>query len=132
MQPTATPQTHKTPDVETTIRHTVAWRVTAVAVIADARLSVTFVDGTTGDVDLGAFLSDAKINGTVFEGLCNPATFSQAQVVLGAGPVAQWRRSRPPTRCMMLSASAVFGLWSERSVESTIHHFWLEILTLNH
>ena len=43
MQPTATPQTHKTPDVETAIRHTVPWRVTAVEVIADARLRVTFV-----------------------------------------------------------------------------------------
>ena len=60
MQPTATPQAHKTPDVETTIRHTVPWRVTAVEVIADARLRVTFVDETTGEVDLGAFFKRRK------------------------------------------------------------------------
>ena len=83
MQPTATPQTHKTPDVRRQ-SGIPFWRVTAVAVIADARLSVTFVDGTTGDVDPGAFLSDAKINGTVFEELRDPATLSEVQIVLGA------------------------------------------------
>ena len=108
MQPTATPQTHKTPDVETTIRHTVAWRVTAVAVIADARLSITFINGTTNDVDLSAFLSDAKINGTVFEKLRDPATFSQVQVVLG---VVQWPNGADLAPDTMYDAIRERGVW---------------------
>jgi hypothetical protein len=84
MQPNSNPQTHETSDVESTIRHTVPWRVTAVEVIADARLHVSFADGTTGDIDLGAFLGDVKINGTMFEALRDPVIFRQAQVVLSA------------------------------------------------
>ena len=108
MQPTATPQAHKTPDVETTIRHTVPWRVTAVEVIADARLRVTFVDEITGEVDLGAFLSDVKINGTVFEGLRDPAIFSQAQVVLGA---VQWPNGADLAPDTMYDAVREGGVW---------------------
>lgn len=108
MQPTATPQTHKTLDIETAIRHTVPWRVTAVGVIADARLRVTFVDETTGDVDLGAFLSDVKINGTVFDALRDPAIFSQAQVVLGA---VQWPNGADLAPDAMYDAIRERGVW---------------------
>ena len=108
MQPTATPQTHKTLDIETAIRHTVPWRVTAVGVIADARLRVTFVDETSGDVDLGAFLSDVKINGTVFDGLRDPAIFSQAQVVLGA---VQWPNGADLAPDAMYDAIRERGVW---------------------
>ena len=75
---------------------------------ADTRLSVTFVDGTTGDVDLGAFLSDAKINGTVFEELRDPATFSQVQVVLGA---VQWPNGADLAPDTMYDAIRERGVW---------------------
>jgi len=108
MQPTATPQTHKTPDVETNIRHNVPWRVTSVEVIGDARLRVTFVDATQGEIDLGAFLGDVRINGTIFEGLRDPVIFSQAQVVLGA---LQWPNGADLAPDTMYDAIRERGVW---------------------
>ncbi len=87
MQPTQTSETDRTPQVEPAIRHVVPWRVVSVSAAPDLRLQVTFVDGTTGEVDLRNFLSDAKIKGTVFEPLRDPAVFAQARVVMGA---VQW------------------------------------------
>jgi hypothetical protein len=48
---------------------------------------VTFVDGTTGEVDLRHFLSDAQVKGTVFEQLRDQTIFAQVRVVMG---VVQW------------------------------------------
>ncbi len=48
MQPTANTETDQAFDVAAEISHTVPWRVTSVTVLADARLDVTFVDGTSG------------------------------------------------------------------------------------
>jgi hypothetical protein len=50
-------------------------------------LSVRFVDGTEGQVEMEAFLQDPRIDGTVFEPLREPIVFAQAEVVLGA---VQW------------------------------------------
>ena len=56
MQPNASTEGDLTPEVEPTIKHTVSWRVTSVDVLPDARLRVTFVDGTSGEVYMEAFL----------------------------------------------------------------------------
>jgi hypothetical protein len=48
------------------------------------RHSVEFTDGTTGEADLSRFLSGARVSGTVFEALRDPAAFAQARVELGA------------------------------------------------
>ncbi len=48
MQPNANAEGNRTPEVDPPIKHTVAWRVTTVSALPDARLRVTFVDGTVG------------------------------------------------------------------------------------
>ena len=55
--------------------------------LPDAQLDVSFVDGTSGKVDMRAFLSSSKVDGTVFEPLRDPAVFAGARVVMGA---VQW------------------------------------------
>ena len=56
-------------------------------VLPDAQLEVTFVDGTSGTVDMRAFLSSSEVDGTVFEPLRDPAVFAGARIVMGA---VQW------------------------------------------
>lgn len=84
MQPTANTETDRASEVAPEIRHTVPWRVTSVTVLADARLELTFVDGTSGKLDMREFLSSNKVEGTVFEPLRDPAVFAEAHVVMGA------------------------------------------------
>ena len=84
MQPTQVSQTDRPFDVEPAIRHVVPWRVVSVSAMSDLLLRVTFVDGTTGDVDLRSFLSGPQANGTVFEPLRAPNVFAQVRVVMGA------------------------------------------------
>jgi hypothetical protein len=84
MQPTESPESNRTPELEPPIRHSIPWRITSVTALPDSRLRVAFVDGVTGDVDMRSFLSDPRIDGTVFEQLRDPAVFAQARVVLGA------------------------------------------------
>ena len=43
--------------------------MSTVAIAADRRLRVTFVDGIEGEVDMRAFLADPKVDGTIFEPL---------------------------------------------------------------
>ncbi len=87
MQRIKAPKTNQTPQIVPPIRHTVAWRLTTVAALPGARLRVTFVDGTAGEVDMSRLLASRKITGTLFEPLRDPAVFAQARVVLGA---VQW------------------------------------------
>ena len=63
------------------------WRVNSVTVLPNEQLQVSFVDGTSGKVDMRAFLSSHKIDGTVFEPLRDPAVFAGALVIMGA---VQW------------------------------------------
>lgn len=60
------------------------WRVRAIEVLDHGRLRVTFRDGTTGDVDLRAFLSSDRVRGTVFEALRDPDVFTTVSLTLGA------------------------------------------------
>ena len=86
----------------------VSWRVTSVNVLPDARLRVTFVDGTAGEVHMKSFLSDPRIDGTVFEPLRDPAIFVQAQVVLGA---VQWPNGVDLAPDAMYDAIRERGVW---------------------
>ena len=108
MQPNAKPETDRTAEVEPAIRHTVPWRVTSVAALPDSRLHVTFVDGTAGEVDMRAFLRNARIDGTVFEALREPAAFAQARVVLGA---IQWPNGADLAPDAMYDAIRERGVW---------------------
>jgi hypothetical protein len=87
MQTTATPKANRAPEIVPRIRHTVSWQVTSVVALPDARLHVTFVDGTAGDVDMRAFLTSPKVDGSVCEPLRDPAVFAQAETIFGA---VQW------------------------------------------
>ena len=108
MQPTANSESNRTPEVEPIIRHTVAWRLTSVAALPDARLRVTFVDGTAGEVHMRSFLSNPKVDGTVFEPLRDPGVFAQAHVVLGA---IQWPNGADLAPDAMYDAIREQGVW---------------------
>ena len=104
----ATPESHRTPEVVPPIRHAVAWRVTSVTALPPARLRVTFVDGTTGEVDMRAFLSNPKVDGTVFAPLRAPAVFTRAETVLGA---VQWPNGADLAPDAMYDAIRERGVW---------------------
>ena len=108
MQPTEIPESNRTPEVEPAIRHTVPWRVASVTALSDWRLRVTFVDGTAGEVHMSLFLANPKIDGTIFAALREPATFSQARVVLGA---VQWPNGADLAPDAMYDAIRQRGLW---------------------
>ena len=108
MQPNANTESNRTAEVETTITHTVPWRVTSATALSDARLHVTFVDGTSGEVQFGAFLRSPALDGTVFEALRDPAMFAQAQVVLGA---VQWPNGADLAPDAMYDAIRERGVW---------------------
>jgi hypothetical protein len=57
------------------------WRVQALSILPDYRLSVTFRDGTSGIVDMSAVRADASRG--MFAALAAPDVFAQASVELG-------------------------------------------------
>ena len=109
MQSTANTETDRAVEVAPDIRHTVPWRVMSVTVLTDAQLEVTFVDGTSGKVDMGAFLSSSKIQGTVFEPLRDPSAFAEARVVMGA---VQWPNGADLAPDAMYDAIQESGVWA--------------------
>ena len=109
MQPTADPESNRTAEIEPAIRHTVAWRAISVTALPDFRLGVTFVDGTTGEVDMRRLLNNPNVDGTVFEPLRNPTTFSQVKVVLGA---VQWSSGADLAPDAMYDAVRESGVWA--------------------
>lgn len=76
----ADPAASLTPEVVPTA----SWRVESVELLGGARLRVAFVDGTSGEVEMAAFLAKPEITGTIFEPLRAPAVFASVAVVLGA------------------------------------------------
>ena len=108
MQRTENPESNRASEVEPAIWHTVPWRVTSVTVLPDSRLHVTFMDGVTGDVDMRSFLSDPKIDGTVFEPLRDSGVFAQARVVLGA---IQWPNGADLAPDAMYDAIREYSVW---------------------
>lgn len=108
MQPAKNAQGDRTSEVVPAIRPAVPWRVISVRILAEARLQVTFVDGTAGEVDMRAFLRNPKISGTVFEALRDPAIFAQARVTLGA---IQWPNGADLAPDAMYDAIREHGVW---------------------
>ena len=108
MQSTENSQSNRTVEVEPAIRHTVPWRVTSVTSLSNFRLCVTFVDGTAGEIDMRAFLSNPNIDSTIFEPLRDLAVFSQAQVKLG---VIQWPNGADLAPDAMYDAIRERGVW---------------------
>lgn len=108
MQPTANSETDQAFEVAPEISHTVPWRVTSVTVLPDAQLEVTFIDGTTGKVDMRDFLTSPNVDGTVFELLRDPALFAEARVVMGA---VQWPNGADLAPDAMYDAIQESGVW---------------------
>jgi uncharacterized protein DUF2442 len=108
MQPTANTETDRAFEVAPEIRHTVPWRVTSVTALPEAQFEVTFVDGTSGKVDMQRFLSGPNIDGTVFEALRDPAVFAEARVVMGA---VQWPNGADLAPDAMYDAIRESGVW---------------------
>jgi hypothetical protein len=86
----------------------VPWRVASTSAVAESRLRVTFVDGTTGDVDMGAFLNNRSVDGTIFEALRDPRIFCQARVVLGT---VQWPNGADLAPDAMYDAIRDHSVW---------------------
>ena len=81
----------------------------SVIALPDARLQVTFVDGTGGEIQMKRFLSESGVYGTIFEPLRNPAIFVQAKVVLGA---VQWPNGADLAPDAMYDAIRERGVWT--------------------
>lgn len=109
MQSTANTETDRAFEVAPQISHTVPWRVTSVTVLPDAQLEVTFVDGTSGKVDMSDFLSSGSVDGTVFEPLRDHAMFAEARVVMGA---VQWPNGADLAPDAMYDAIRESGIWA--------------------
>jgi hypothetical protein len=108
MQPTANTETDRAFEVAPEIRHTVPWRVTSVTALPEGQFEVTFVDGTSGKVDMREFLSSSKVDGTIFEPLRDPAVFAEAGVVMGA---VQWPGGVDLAPDAMYDAIRENGIW---------------------
>jgi len=64
------------------LRATAAWRIRAVNVLPDYRLSVTCNDGTNGIVDMSALVNSS--NAGIFAALKDAQLFQQVNIELGA------------------------------------------------
>jgi len=60
------------------------WRIKKLALLGEWKIFVTFLDGTSGEVDFKKFLFNPKTDGTVFESLREPDEFAKAGLELGA------------------------------------------------
>jgi len=109
MQSTANTETDRAVEVVPEISHTVPWRVTSVQALPNSQLEVTFVDGTTGKVDMWDFLSSPTVDGTVFESLRDPAVVAEARVVMGA---VQWPNGADLAPDAMHDAIQASGVWA--------------------
>jgi hypothetical protein len=108
MQSTANTETDRSAEVAPEITHSVPWRVVSATALADARLRVTFVDGTSGEVDMRAFLRSPKIEGTIFEALRDATLFGEVQIVIGA---VQWPNGADLSPDSMYDAIREAGIW---------------------
>ena len=61
-----------------------------------------------GDVDMRSFLSDPRVDSTIFEPLRDPAIFAQARVVLGA---IQWPNGADLAPDAMYDAIREYSVW---------------------
>ncbi len=109
MQPAKAAEPDPTAPVVPEVRPAAPWRVASIEPLPGARMKVTFVDGTTGHVEMQAFLDDASVDGTVFEPLREPLFFEQARVVLGA---VAWPNGADLAPDAMCDAIRARGTWT--------------------
>lgn len=109
MSQTSAPEPDPAAGVDPPIRHTVAWRLTSVLALPDARLRVSFVDGVMGEVDMRAFLASPRVDGSVFEALRDPQVFERVTLVLGA---VSWPNGADLAPDAMYDAIRANGTWT--------------------
>ena len=109
MQSIAATQANRAPEVAPALRPMAAWRVASVEVQPQARLRVSFMDGTVGGVDLRRFLQDPELAGTVFEPLRDSGFLAQAVVVNGA---VTWPNGADLSPDAMYDAIRAQGIWN--------------------
>ena len=84
------------------------WRVVDAVAEGPHRLCVRFVDGTTGHVDMHAFLMSATVDASVFAPLRDDAIFAKATVVEGS---VRWPNGADLAPDAMYDAIRATGLW---------------------
>jgi len=84
MSTNAAAKEDRSAEVVPAIEPTVPWRVRDVRVVEHGLLTVRFVDGTEGNVDMRELLHSDRIVGTIFERLRDVSLFSRAAAHLGA------------------------------------------------
>ena len=85
------------------------WRLRSVEALPGARLKVTFLDGSAGEVDMQAFIMGRKVDGTVFEPLRDPGFFRQVRLVMGA---VEWPNGADLAPDAMYEAIRARGVWT--------------------
>lgn len=84
MRTNAAAETDRAVEVVPPVEPLASWRVREFQIVEHGVLTIRFVDGAEGTVDMRAFLNSDKVVGTVFEALRDGALFSQAELHLGA------------------------------------------------
>jgi hypothetical protein len=88
------------------IRPSMPWRVRDVTALPDYRLSVTFVDGLSGSVDLSALVTSPEAG--VFASLADRTLFAQVYVTHGA---VSWPNELDLAPDAMHAAIKAHGEW---------------------
>jgi hypothetical protein len=108
MPPTEATSPDPAPGIAPPPRSAAPWRVVSVRPDENFRLHVVFVDGTAGDVHLGAFIESTSIKGTLFERLRDPTYFRQVRIELGA---VAWPNGADLAPDAMYDAIRASGEW---------------------
>jgi hypothetical protein len=108
MQPAAASEIDPAFTVAPPLRVSVPWRVLTADTLPGWRLRVTFMDGTVGEADMSRFVTTARVEGTPFEPLRDPAFFEQARVTLG---VVSWPNGADLAPDAMYDAIRQDGRW---------------------
>lgn len=95
-------------DFALVIKPLAPWRVAKADAEAGFRLTVSFMDGQTGTVDLRDWLHSKRIDGTIFEPLREEAFFRKVGVELGA---VAWPNGADLSPDAMYDAIRRDGFW---------------------
>jgi hypothetical protein len=109
MQSTSITKADLTAEVAPPVVPASPWRVVTAETLSSMRLRVVFVDGTSGEVDLGAFLRSDQVPGTVFEPLGKSEFFGQVNVVHGT---VEWPNGADLAPNTMYDAIRETGRWT--------------------
>lgn len=108
MRSVTNPEADRTTQIAPVIPQKVPWRVASVNALRGLRLQVTFADGTAGEVELESFLSDPKVESTLFEPLRRWEEFARVHVEMGS---VRWPNGADLAPDAMYDAIRQHGRW---------------------